>query len=71
MIIKTILYNETKTFGFKNDYYYVLLLIIVKTVDHGHINLGANSCPGVLHKFDFISSENKVYPQVYLRMKMP
>ena len=52
--------TRTKSLDFKNDFYYALLLIIVMTVEHGRINLGANSHPGVLYKFSLISSKYKI-----------
>lgn len=51
---------KQNSLGFKNDYSYALLLIIVITIEHEIINLGANSYPAVLYKFYFISSKYKV-----------
>lgn len=41
--VRTILYNETETFGFRNDYYYVLFLVITVGYEYRKVEFCINS----------------------------
>ena len=41
--VRTILYNETKTFGFKNNYSYVLFLVITVGYEYRKLEFCVNS----------------------------
>ena len=41
--VRTVLYNKTKTFGFKINYYYVLFLVITVDYEYRKLEFGINS----------------------------